>query len=95
MNSIKVIVHLQTTTENVAEAERIISSLVAPTRAHKGNLEFRAFQDLQDATKFTLVENWESLDDVHDHAETDYMAEFVAKKDELFPGSTTDVVKEF
>lgn len=93
--TIKVVVRLKTTEKDLAEDTRILTDLVKPTRSNPGNIEFRVLQDTNDATQFTLIENWQSMAAVDSHAKEDYMAEFTAKKDQLFPISTGEIVREF
>lgn len=52
----------------------VLESFVAPTRQEKGCLRYDLHVDLDDPTKFTFVEEWESRVDLEKHGQSEHIA---------------------
>ena len=52
----------------------VLESFVAPTRQEKGCLRYDLYVDLDDPTKFTFIEEWESRDALVMHGKSDHIA---------------------
>ena len=50
--------------------------LVAGSRADKGCLKYDFYVNTEDATKMMLVENWETVEDLQAHSETELFQKF-------------------
>ncbi|MCB8873667.1 putative quinol monooxygenase [Acidisoma silvae] len=70
--------------DKVDSARHALEAIAEPTRANPDCYEFRIFQDKNDLQSFTLIERWVSLDAVLVHGRRDYMAEYMALKDDIF-----------
>lgn len=92
---IQVVVRLKTTEPNIQKAEELLAGLIEPIHANPKNTEFRVMQDVHDLTQFTLIENWEGLAAVKEHAQMPFMQYFAAVKDELFVEQTSEIIKEY
>ncbi|WP_432993933.1 putative quinol monooxygenase [Dactylosporangium sp. CA-233914] len=65
-------------------AEQALAKIVTPTRANPDCLEFRVLRYRDDPRAFTLLEHWTSMEATDKHGESDYMAEYLAARDENF-----------
>ena len=75
-------------------AQRALEKITGPTRANPDCLELRVFQDRDDPRSFTLLEHWVSLEANMAHGKRDYMAEYMAAKNEIFEDISGDFVQE-
>lgn len=93
--SLTVVVRLQTTTDHLTAATKVLADLIKPTRANPDCDEFRVLQDTNNQLQFTLIEQWHSIDAVKAHGASDYMQTFMAQKTLLFPVSNSEIVTEY
>ncbi|HBB34740.1 MAG TPA: antibiotic biosynthesis monooxygenase [Cyanobacteria bacterium UBA8803] len=56
--TVRVVARLIALPEKVEELKTILSSLIEPTRAEEGCIEYELFQNQADPTDFTFVEEW-------------------------------------
>jgi len=91
---IQVIVRLKTTQNNILKAIELLDGLIEPTRSNPKNREFRVMQDLNDTTQFTLIEHWEDMEAVKEYGNMQFMLDFSAVKDTIFPISSAEIVEE-
>ena len=57
---VEVVAHLQAKPGCEGGLRAVLESFVAPTRLEKGCLRYDLNVDLDDPTKFTFIEEWES-----------------------------------
>lgn len=63
------------------EADRVaqaLRSMVAPTRAEPGNLDYQAFRDPGDPSRFVLVERYADEDAFEAHRASPHFATYLA-----------------
>jgi quinol monooxygenase YgiN len=60
-----------------------IQSLVAPTRAESGCINYDLHQSGDDPSLFMLYENWISKQDLDEHLAMPYLKDFLAKADDI------------
>ncbi|MFF0227005.1 putative quinol monooxygenase [Streptomyces sp. NPDC004629] len=77
-------IELQARPGRTDAAERALEKIVAPTRANPDCLEFRVLRYRDDPRAFTLLEHWTSMEATDVHGESDYMAEYMAAREENF-----------
>jgi quinol monooxygenase YgiN len=66
-----------------AEVFRMISDLIAPTRAEEGCINYVLHRSQDDPALFFLYENWRSRKDLDDHLATPYLQNFLGKVPDL------------
>lgn len=69
-----VVAHIEAVAGQEAEVKEVLEGFLAPTRAEKGCLRYDLFQDLEDAKKFTFIEEWESKEDLDAHSRSAHLA---------------------
>jgi quinol monooxygenase YgiN len=89
-----VLVKLHTRSDKIDAAQRALEKITEPTRANPDCLEFRVFQDRDDPRSFTLLEHWVSLEANVAHGQRDYMAEYLATKNDIFEDISGDFILE-
>ncbi|WP_327232986.1 antibiotic biosynthesis monooxygenase [Streptomyces sp. NBC_01317] len=89
-----VLVKLRTRPDKITAARQALEKITEPTRANPDCLELRVFQDRDDPRSFTLLEHWTSLEANQAHAARDYMAEYMAAKDEIFEDISGEFIQE-
>jgi len=65
------------------EVLREIISLIAPTRAEAGCINYDLHRSQEDPALFCLYENWRSRKDLDEHLATSYLQAFLGKAPEL------------
>jgi len=65
------------------ELRRILSAMVAPTRAEPGCINYDFHADAEDPNVFVFYENWKSRADLDAHLKTPHLAPLVGRLDEL------------
>ncbi len=79
---VDVVAHIHATPGSEQALRIVLESFVAPTRQETGCLRYDLHVDLDDPTKFTFVEEWESREELDKHGRSDHIAAGRAK----FPG---------
>jgi len=81
------------------EAVEVIKWMVAETQKEAGCISYNFYSDLSDPTKLKIFEEWESMEHLAAHFETDHMTEFrskipnfVAEKNRVFKYEVTEKV---
>lgn len=65
------------------ETLEVLNSMVAPTRAERGCINYDLHQSLQDPKLFVFYENWESQEALDRHLQTSHILSAVAKAEKL------------
>ena len=69
--------------ETREELRRILSAMVAPTRAEPGCINYDFHVDAEDPNVFVFYENWKSRADLEAHLKAPHLAPLVGRVDEL------------
>lgn len=69
------------------QLKEILHSLVEPTRAEAGNLQYDLLQHLEDENEFRFVEKWASKEALNAHFETEHVQDALSKLPDLMAGS--------
>lgn len=83
-NKITVLARFKAREGKQDEARQALLSLVAPTRAEEGCINYDLHQSTDDGTRFMFYENWESRAALDNHLQMPYIGELQAKSEELF-----------
>ncbi|MGW2511517.1 putative quinol monooxygenase [Streptomyces scopuliridis] len=75
-------------------AEQALQKIIAPTRANPGCLEFRVLRYRDDPRAFTLLEHWTSMAATDAHGESEYMADYLATREENFEVLSVSFIHE-
>ncbi|GAB5467516.1 MAG: hypothetical protein Kilf2KO_05460 [Rhodospirillales bacterium] len=79
-----VIAHLVAAEGHVDETKAFLLDLIDKTRAEEGCTDYHLHQDNENPAEFTFYETWVDRAAWDRHMEMPYLAEFIARKDELF-----------
>ncbi|HPA46862.1 MAG TPA: putative quinol monooxygenase [bacterium] len=85
--SLKIIAHIQAKPTKRDELEKVLLSLIEPTRSDEGYQEYELFISQDDPCHFTFVETWESLEALEKHLQTPHLQGFLSRADELLDGA--------
>ena len=62
---------------------RVREDLIPATRAERGCIDYRFYQDIEDPRAFSFVEEWESRDTLDAHFRSSHVGGFLAALGEL------------
>jgi len=82
--SIRIIINGHARLDQIEHAKAALLKIIAPIRANPDCVEFRVYQDQHEPQLFVLWEEWISEDALIAHGKRDYMAEYMAQKDNIF-----------
>lgn len=80
---VDVVAHLQSKPGCEEALRSVLTSFVAPTRQEEGCLRYDLHVDLDDPTKFTFIEEWESREALNKHGQSEHIAAGRAQFPEL------------
>ena len=80
---VDVVAHLQAKPGCEEALRSVLTSFVAPTRQEEGCLRYDLHLDLDDPTKFTFIEEWESREALNKHGQSQHIAAGRAQFPEL------------
>ncbi|GAA1003627.1 hypothetical protein Aple_004280 [Acrocarpospora pleiomorpha] len=87
-------IKLQARPGRTEAAEQAIEKIITPTRANPDCLEFRVLRYRDDPRAFTLLEHWTSMKATDAHGESDYMADYLATREDNFEVLSVDFIHE-
>ena len=79
-----VVAHLRALDGRIEETKAFLSSLIAPTRAEQGCVEYWLHQDNEDPAEFIFYENWTNRAEWDKHMEQPHLQKFAEVKDKVF-----------
>lgn len=79
-----VVAHLVARPAKIEETRKFLLSLIEPTRAEPGCIDYDLHQDDDRPTEFTFYENWKDRAAWDAHMQTPNLHEFARRADELF-----------
>lgn len=56
---------------------RVKEGLFGPTRAERGCIRYRFYQDVEDPNAFSFVEEWESWEALNEHFRSEHVGRFL------------------
>ena len=80
---VDVVAHLQANPGREEALRSVLTEFVAPTRLEAGCLRYDLYVDLDDPTKFTFIEEWETREALDNHGQSKHIALGRAKFPEL------------
>ena len=83
MAKIRVVAHLTSKPETIAETREALEGFINPTRAEAGCILYVLMQNNDDPTDFTFVEEWESNETLDAHLESAHITAFKERAGEL------------
>jgi len=82
-NILNVIAVIKAKDGKESETKQALESLVGPTRAETGCVDFDLYQATDDKTSFMFYENWRSRDDLNAHMQASHIKAFGQKAPDL------------
>ena len=83
MTTLRVVAHLRAKPDKIEETREALCSLIDPTRAEDGCIQYELMQNAADPTDFTFVEEWSGDAALDAHLQTEHIQLVVSKADEL------------
>ena len=83
MAKIRVVAHLTSKPETIAETRAALEGFIDPTRAEDGCILYVLMQNNDDPTDFTFVEEWESDETLDAHLESPHLSAFKERAGDL------------
>jgi quinol monooxygenase YgiN len=83
MPRIRVVAHLTSKPETIAETREALEAFIDPTRAEAGCVYYGLMQNNDDPTDFTFVEEWESDETLDAHLESPHISAFKERAGDL------------
>lgn len=77
--TIRVVAHVVALPNKVEDVKSILLSLIEPTRQEEGCIAYELFQNQEDSTDFTFVEEWESRELLNMHLASVHIAEAISQ----------------
>ncbi len=71
---VDVVAHIHAKPGRESDLRKVLEAFVAPTRKEDGCIRYDLFVDLDDPTKFTFIEEWESREALDKHGKSDHIA---------------------
>ena len=72
-SQLDVVAHIQASPNDEALVREVLESYIAPTRLEEGCLRYDLFVDIEDATKFTFIEEWTSVEALFKHSQSAHL----------------------
>ena len=66
--------------EKRTEVMQTLLSMIEPTENGKGCLSFHVFRDIEDKNVFSLIQKWETREDLDDHIKSDRFSVLLGTK---------------
>jgi quinol monooxygenase YgiN len=82
--TIRVVARITAKPDTIEATRELLTSLVLPTRIEEGCITYQLYQNENDPTDFTFIEEWTSNEDLDKHLETDHLKNAAARSAELF-----------
>jgi quinol monooxygenase YgiN len=82
-DTIRVVARLVARPDRAAELSRLLVGLIAPTRREDGCLRYELWQNLNDRSDFTFVEEWENETALDAHLSSRHVTEMRSRLHEL------------
>jgi len=86
MAKIRVVAHLTSKLETIADTRKALEGFVDPTRAEAGCIYYELMQNNDDPTDFTFVEEWESNETLDAHLGSAHISAFKERAGDLLAG---------
>ena len=77
--TIRVVARIVALPDQIEAVKSILLGLIEPTRQEEGCIVYELFQNQQDSTDFTFVEEWESQELLDTHLASAHIAEAVSQ----------------
>lgn len=71
--TIRVVARVIALPDRIEQLKTVLSQLVTPTRAETGCLQYDLFQNQQDPTDFTFIEEWETETALSNHLQSEHI----------------------
>lgn len=83
MPTIRVVAHLTSKPETIAETRSALEGIIDPTRAEAGCIYYELMQNNDVPTDFTFVEEWESDETLDAHLQSSHISAFKERAGDL------------
>jgi quinol monooxygenase YgiN len=85
--TLRVVAHVNSKPEKVAETKTVLMSLLEPTRQEAGCISYILLQNNEDPAKFTFVEEWDNAACLQAHLKTPHVSAAFEKMPVLLDGA--------
>lgn len=70
--------------DRIEEFKKYAKEIVSETRQEKGCISYQLFQDVNDKKILTFIEEWENLEAINNHNNSNHITELLPKLIETF-----------
>ena len=81
--TVHVIARFQALSGRSESLKTLLESLIEPTRAEPGCLDYVLWQEREDPSRFVLIERWRTQSDLDQHLETPHLTHAKERFDDL------------
>ncbi len=82
-STIHVVAKLTASPDRVEALKELLSGLLEPTRQEKGCIKYELFQNQDDPTDFTFMEEWQDRESLQQHLGSDHIQQALSVLDPL------------
>jgi len=82
--TIKVVAHVTAKPDTIDQTRELLMGLILPTRLEEGCITYQLFQNENDPTDFTFIEEWTTNEALDVHLQTDHLKKVAERGSELF-----------
>jgi quinol monooxygenase YgiN len=82
--TVRVIAHIKAKPETIQATRELLTTLILPTRIEEGCITYQLYQNEDDPTDFTFIEEWTSDEDLDAHLQSDHLKRFLVDGADLF-----------
>lgn len=92
-DELKIIAIMKVKPENIEALKPIFQTIVTASQEEEGCIDYNLCQDINDSTKFVMVEEWKSQAAIDSHNNTDHFKAFKAATAGLIESMDVSILK--
>lgn len=92
-DELKIIAIMKVKPENIEALKPIFQTIVTASQEEEGCIAYNLCQDINDSTKFVMVEEWKSQAAIDFHNNTDHFKTFKAATADLIESMDVSIIK--
>jgi len=92
-NELKIVAIMKVKPEAVSEIKPVFEAIVKGSQSEEGCIFYNLHQDINDSTRFIMLEEWKSQDAINFHNETPHYKAFKESSKDMIESSDVSVMK--
>jgi len=94
MSKITIVAKLLAKKDSLETVKAELLKMLAPTKKEQGCIEYRLHQDNEKPDQFVFYENWENMECLQQHIESQHYKDYIAAVDGLIVEKTVNQMNE-